>query len=163
MPAPKPRKKRPASKKPAPRAVPPPPRPVKPAPPPLKRFFVRCTFVGEMQKRKVDGSFRFLIEASDVAAVRPKLEPAVKKLRRGGELPSRCDVYVEFVLELADLPRGVVVDFERWERDPKRFEHGCMAFSDTCAVYDHGAAEPAFSFGKKPEAAPAPALAAPPA
>jgi hypothetical protein len=120
--------------------------------------------VGEQQKKKLDGSFRFVCEAMDANAVMAKLEPAVKKLRRGGEIPSQCDVYVEFILELGELQRGLVTDFERWERDPKRFQHGCVAFSETCAVYHHEQTEPAFRFGKSaepPAAAAAPAAEAP--
>jgi hypothetical protein len=123
----------------------------KPPVPTPKRFLVRCTFVGEQQKKKLEGSFRFVCEAADATAVLAKLEPAVKKLRRTGEVPPRCDVYVEFVLELADLPRGIVADFERWECEPKRFQHGCITFSDTCAVYHQGQAEPTFRFGKSAE------------
>lgn len=121
---------------------------VPPAVPPPKRFLVRCTYVGEDKKKRIDGSFRFLAEAADVAVLRPKIEKAVNRLRRTGELPPRCEVYIEFILELADLARGIVADFERWEHDPKRFQHGCITFSDTCPVYQTESAEAAFRFGK---------------
>lgn len=115
-------------------------------PPPLARhYLVRCTYVGEDKKTRLDGSFRFVADAADMTALLPKLEKAVKKLRRSGELPPRCEVYVEFVLELADLDRGVVADFERWEREPRRFQHGCITLSDACAVFDQ--ALPSFRFG----------------
>ncbi|HVU36527.1 MAG TPA: hypothetical protein VHE61_24015 [Opitutaceae bacterium] len=126
------------------------PRPtpaLKPAERPASRFFVRCTFVGEEKKRRIDGSFRFVAEAADANALFPKLEKAVRKLRRTGELPPRCDVYVEFVLELAGLDRGVIADFERWEHNPKRFQRGCITFSDACAVYQSGQTEASFRFG----------------
>jgi hypothetical protein len=123
----------------------------KPAPPPPKRFLVRCTFVGEDKKQKLEGSFRFACEGADATAVLAKLEPAVKKLRRTGELPPRCAVYVEFILELAELSRGIIADLERWESSPRRFQHGCITLSDTCAVYHHGHADPAFRFGKAAE------------
>lgn len=156
---PSPKKPHPAPKPAPARSVLPAPKPQPPPPPPPRQFLVRCTFVGEQQKKKLDGSFRFICEAADADAVRAKLEPAVKRLRRSGEIPSQCDVYVEFILELGELQRGLVADFERWERDPKRFQHGCVAFSETCAVYHHEQTEPAFRFGKSaepPAAAPVP-------
>ena len=163
MPARKPSKARPTPKRAAARAKPAPAakpaKPAKPAPPPPKRFLVRCTFLGEDKKQRLEGAFRFVCEAADATQVTAKLSPAVRRLRRLGELPARCQVYVEFVLELADLPRGVVADFERWESDPRRFQHGCIAFSDTCAAYDHPGPQPAFRFGKATEPAAAPAAA----
>ncbi len=144
-------------------AVKPVPVPPKPAPAPLQRFLVRCTFVGEDKKQQVNGSFRFLLEAVGTSAVLPKLGKAVNKLRRARELPPRCDVYVEFILELAELERGVVADFERWEVVPRRFQHGSITFSETCGIYHHEHPEPAFRFGKtaaQPAAIPA-ALSSP--
>ena len=104
--------------------------------------------MGEDKKLRVEGSFRFLCEAGDATAVLAKLAPAVKKLRRTGELAARCEVYVDFIVELAELPRGLVADFERWESSPRRFQQGCVTFSEVCAVYHQGHAEPAFRFGK---------------
>lgn len=107
--------------------------------------------MGEQKKQRLNGSFRFVAEATDSTAVLPKLEKAVRKLRRAGELPPKCDVYVEFVLELAELDKGVVTDFERWEIEPRRFQHGCITFSDACAVYHTDHPAPAFRFGKAEE------------
>ena len=116
-----------------------------------RRYVVRCTFVGEDKKKRLEGSFRIVAEAPDTDALLVKVEKSVKKLRRTGELPPRCDVYVEFVLELADLKDGIVVDFERWEANPRKFQHGCIAFSEVCAVHQSGHPEPAYRFGKIPE------------
>jgi hypothetical protein len=128
------------------------------APPPAKLFLVRCTFVGhDKAKQRVEGSFRFVIEAPDASAVQPRLEKAVRALRRSADLPPRCEIFVEFVLELADLKRGVIADFERWQKEPRQFQGGCITFSEACAVYQHGHNEPAFRFGS----APAPAAGAP--
>lgn len=129
-----------------PKATPPPPSPA------ARRYLVRCTFIGEDKKTRVEGSFRFVADASDTGALLPKLEKAVRKLRRGGELPPRCDVYVEFILELAGLDRGLVADFERWEREPRRFQQGCITLSDAAAVFDEGL--PTFRFGKAAEPTP---------
>ncbi len=125
--------------------------PVPPPPPAARHYLVRCTFIGEDKKTRVEGSFRFVADAPDTATLLPKLAKAVRKLRRGGELPSRCDVYVEFILELAALDRGLVADFERWEREPRRFQHGCITLSDA-AVFDQGL--PTFHFGKPAEPVP---------
>jgi hypothetical protein len=130
-----------------------PTRPPRPAPPPVRRYLARCTFVGEDKKVRVEGSFRFMADAVDTAAFLPKLEKAVKKLRRSGDLPPKCDVYVEFVIELAALERGVVADFERWQRDPRQFQTGWITLSDACGVHDHGL--PSFHFGKAADPAPA--------
>lgn len=107
----------------------------------------RCTFVGEDKKKRLEGSFRFVSDAPDVAALMPKLEKAVKRLRREGEIPPRCEVYVEFIVELADSERGMIADFERWEQNPRRFQHGCITFSDRCPVYPTEQPGPAFRFG----------------
>lgn len=116
-----------------------------PAPAAPHRYFVRCTFVGEEKKIRVEGSFRFIAEAADIATLLPKLEKAVRKLRRTGELPPRCEVFVEFMVDLLDLKSGVLLDFERWERNPRRFQRGCTSLSDTCPVIDHDL--PTFRFG----------------
>lgn len=107
--------------------------------------------MGEQKKQRLNGSFRFVAEAADSTAVLPKLEKAVKKLRRTGELPAKCDVYVEFVLELTELDKGVVADFERWEIEPRRFQHGCITFTEACAVYHTDHPAPAYRFGKPDE------------
>lgn len=131
-----------------------------PVPPPPPRFFIRCTFVGEDKKVRLEGSFRFLIEATDLTAALAKLEKAVNKLRRTKDLPPRCDVYVEFVLELTDQKTGLIADFERWERDPRRFQAGHITVTESSRVFVEGL--PIFSFGKRPEpASSAPATSAP--
>ncbi len=125
--------------------------------PVVQQYLVRCTFLGENKKQKIEGAFRFFLEATDTSRLAALLEKAVKRLHRTGELPRRCDVYVEYVLELADLRRGVVVDFERWEREPRKFQHGCIAFSDTCRHHEAGFAGLQYHFGK-PAEAPAPTV-----
>lgn len=117
-----------------------------PPPPPLPRYLARCTFVGEEKKVRVEGSFRFVAEAADSAAMLAKLEKAVNKLRRARELPSHCEVFVEFMLELADLKPGLVADFERWERHPRRFQAGHITLSENCPVFVESL--PTYRFGK---------------
>jgi hypothetical protein len=151
-------KKKTKPSRPAPAPKPPAKPPVPPVP--VNRYFVRCTYLGDDKKVPLEGAFRFILEAPDTTKLASKLEQAVKRLRRSGELPRRCDVYVEFVLELADLPRGLVVDFERWQREPRKFQHGCIAVSESCRVHEVGFTGLSFHFGRPAAAAPVPAAPA---
>jgi hypothetical protein len=155
--------KKPTSRRPAgpPRA--PQPKLVRPAasPPPAapkKLYLVRCTFVGEDRKNKVEGAFRFLLEASDQTPLVPRLGQAVRRLRREKEIPATAIVYVEYIIEVAGLKQGIIVDFERWTKEPRTFEHGRITFNDACAVFHGDECCPTFRFGR----AAAPAPAAPP-
>jgi hypothetical protein len=127
-------------------------RPGTALPTPVPRYLARCTFVGEDKNVRVEGSFRFVSEAVDLAAFLPKLEKAVNKLRRTKELPPRCHVYVEFVIELADAKAGMLVDFERWERNPRRFQTGHITTAENCAAFTEGL--PTFQFGPEQAASP---------
>lgn len=118
-------------------------------PPPSQRFFVRCTFVGEEKKVRLEGSFRFIVDAPDTSAVLPRLEKAVNKLRRTKELPRHCEVFVEFILALPDARSGIVADFERWERQPRRFQAGHITTSEACATFVEGL--PVYRYGQNPE------------
>lgn len=120
-------------------------------PAPIPRYLARCTFVGEDKKVRIEGSFRFVADAADLTTFLPKLEKAVNKLRRTKELPPRCQVYVEFVIELADSKAGMLVDFERWERHPRRFQTGHITTAENCAAFTEGL--PTFQFGPEQPAA----------